>query len=220
MNKKIILLIDFDSTFVTVESLDILAEIVLQNRKDKDAVVKKIKEITALGMEGKITFPDSLRKRMELFRPTKNDVRKLIAVLQKNITPSVKNNSEFLKKNNQQIYILSSGFRDYMVPVVVPFGISEDHIFGNEFLFGKAGKFVGYDTTHLLAQEKGKVKMIKEKKLKGILYMVGDGHTDWEVKEAEIAKKFFVFTENIYRESVAQKADIIANNFTEVINNL
>lgn len=214
---NITLLIDFDSTFVSAESLDLLAEIVLEKSSDKDTVLKEIKEVTMLGMEGKITFPESLARRMKLFSPAKKDIDVLIEELHTCITPSIKRYQSFFKRHNKSIYILSSGFRDYMVPVVSKFGIHEDHVLGNEFLFDTNGGFLGYDTTSLLAQEKGKVKRLQQSNLQGILYMIGDGHTDWEVKEAGLAEKFFAFTENVERKSVVKKADVIANNFEEVL---
>ncbi len=214
---NITLLIDFDSTFVSVESLDVLAEIVLQKRSDKEEVLCTIQEITALGMEGKISFPESLSKRMKLFRPTQNDVAELVKILHGHITPSVKKYKAFFKRHKNSVYILSSGFRDYMIPVVSEFGIPEDHVFGNQFVFDTQGEFLGFDAHNVLAGEKGKVKKIKEQELQGLLYMIGDGHTDWEVKEAGLVEKFFAFTENVTRESVVKKADVIAASFEEVL---
>ena len=62
MKKNTILLIDFDSTFVTIESLTHLAEMVLREKADKHKIVDEIMTITQLGMEGKIGFSESLKK--------------------------------------------------------------------------------------------------------------------------------------------------------------
>ena len=61
------LIIDFDSTFVTVESLDELAHIVLKDNPESAQRLEMIKAITRAGMEGSIPFDESLSKRMELF---------------------------------------------------------------------------------------------------------------------------------------------------------
>ena len=50
------LIIDFDSTFVTVEALDELAKICLKENSQKEKILKKIQKTTKLGMEGKIDF--------------------------------------------------------------------------------------------------------------------------------------------------------------------
>ncbi|HEX7042860.1 MAG TPA: HAD-IB family phosphatase [Patescibacteria group bacterium] len=215
-----ILLIDFDSTIVTVESLDILASIVLKDRLDRDEIVEKIQEITKLGMEGKITFPQSLETRLKLFAPNKKHIDELAEFLNTRITPSFKRNKKFLKDNAENIYILSGGFKEYMTPVLKSFGILEDHILGNNFFFDEKGNFVGHDKENVLAKDKGKVNKIKEMKFTGEVYMVGDGYTDYEIKEAGLAKKFIAFIENVEREVVVKNADIIAKNFEEVLINL
>ena len=60
------LIIDFDSTFITGESLDELSKIVLKNHPDSTKHLDQIREWTRAGMEGKIPFDESLSKRMQL----------------------------------------------------------------------------------------------------------------------------------------------------------
>ena len=60
-NRKFVF--DFDSTLTSVEGLDVLAEISLRNNPEKDQVINKIQEITDLGIDGDISFSDSLRSR-------------------------------------------------------------------------------------------------------------------------------------------------------------
>lgn len=216
MNNKI-LLIDFDSTFVTVESLDLLAEIVLSERTDKQIVLNQIVEITKQGMEGKISFSDSLSQRLKLFMPEKKHLEQLIKLLEKKVTTSFERKKLFFKENAQSIYILSGGFKEYMVPVLKTFGIYEDHILGNTFLLDAKGNVIGYDKANMLAQEKGKVKMVEKMGFRKDVYMIGDGYTDWQVKEAGLAKKFIAYVGNIRRGIVEIKADRVASTFEEVL---
>ena len=51
----------------------------------------------------------------------------------------------------------------------------------------------------------------------GNIIVVGDGYTDYEIKKCGVADTFIAFTENISRQSVIEKADIVANNFNTVI---
>lgn len=217
---KYIVLIDFDSTFVAIESLDKLAEIVLQTKPNKEEILSQIVEITKQGMEGRITFPQSLTRRLKLFGPNKKHIDELILCLQKAITPSFQRNKNFFKKNVENIYILSGGFKDYMIPVLKDFGITEDHILGNTFFFDKQGKVVGYDKNNPLGKEKGKVKMIEQMNFAKPLIIVGDGFTDYEIKQAGLAHIFIAFIENVVREAVIKNADMVANNFEEVLENL
>ena len=56
-------IIDFDSTFIKNESLDILFEISDPNNNNK---IREIKKITDLGMNGHISFSESLKRRIKL----------------------------------------------------------------------------------------------------------------------------------------------------------
>ena len=49
------------------------------------------------------------------------------------------------------------------------------------------------------------------------LIVVGDGITDWEIKNLGDQVTFFAYTENVSRKNVVKKADFEANNFDEVV---
>ena len=65
-------IIDFDSTFTKVEALDILGEISLRDDPAKAEKLQSIKDITDQGMEGKLTFRESLVKRVEILNANKD----------------------------------------------------------------------------------------------------------------------------------------------------
>ena len=67
-------IIDFDSTFISKESLDELASYSLRKSKTKNIILNKIHTLTNDGMNGKITFYDSINTRLKLINATKNDV--------------------------------------------------------------------------------------------------------------------------------------------------
>jgi D-3-phosphoglycerate dehydrogenase len=47
--------------------------------------------------------------------------------------------------------------------------------------------------------------------------MIGDGYTDYEVKEAGKANKFYAFVENVRREKIVKKADKVVESFDEIL---
>ncbi len=212
-----IFIIDFDSTIVTVEGLDELANTALEHSPDKEKIAKQIADITNQGMEGKIDFSTALEKRCALFKPTKKDIEKTVAVLKENLTPSFKRNKDFFKKYHKQIYIISGGFKECIWPVVKDFGITEDHIFANNFIYDAKGIITGFDKNNFLAQENGKVKAVEALKHTGEICVIGDGITDYQIKEQGKANIFFAFTENVYRKGVAAKADKIIRSFDELL---
>src|SRR5438105_3997491 len=109
-------IIDFDSTFIQLETLDELAKIVLKNNPKKQEIVKKIEDITKLGMEGKIGFAESLAQRMYLLQIEPQHIKSVINFLRKKITPSIARNQEFFKNYSKNIYIISGGFKEIILP--------------------------------------------------------------------------------------------------------
>ncbi|WP_421895671.1 phosphoglycerate dehydrogenase [Marinoscillum sp.] len=209
--------IDFDSTFTRVEALDVLCEISLRGQPDAQESLAKIKEITDLGMEGKISFRESLENRLEILRAHKSHLPELIARLSDQVSDSFQRNKEFVRKYSGQIYILSNGFKDFIVPIVEHFGITEDRVFANEFTYDEEGNIVGFNKENLLSENNGKPNKIRSMNLKGEVYVLGDGYTDYEIKKAGIAHKFYAFTENVRRANVLQNADHEAPNLDEFL---
>lgn len=221
LNNKYII-IDFDSTFIQVEGLDELAEIALQDSTNRESTVNQIKHITAEGMDGSIALSESLSSRLRLLRANKTHIEILIKSLQHKVSTSIKRNSAFLEAYADNIYVVSSGFREYIAPVVTKYGIKESHILANSFIYDSMGNIIGADTNNPLANDQGKVRVVKSLNLSGEVYAIGDGFTDYEIKQHGAASKFYAFTENIERTAVMNLADDIIPSFDEFlfINNL
>lgn len=217
MLKDTYLIIDFDSTFVTVESLDLLADIALKGNPRRGKIVSKIQEITRKGMEGEIPFEESLSSRLKLFKINRSNIQSLIRLLKKKVTPSVLRNKEFLKQYKDRIYIISGGFVEWVSPVAQSFGIDSSHVLANTFVFNNRGVVVDYDRTNPLGASNGKTQRIKKLNLSGKVYLIGDGHTDLEVKKSGAVDAFVAFTENVYRKNIVKQADYSVPNFDEFL---
>jgi D-3-phosphoglycerate dehydrogenase / 2-oxoglutarate reductase len=209
--------IDFDSTFTKVEAFDVLAEIIVKEQPSGEAIKEKIFEITNLGMEGKITLRESIEKRLEILRPEKRHLAPLIRELKQVVSESFKRNKEFFSTYSDNIYIISNGFREFIVPVVTEFGIKSENVLANEFIFNELDKVIGFDLDNPLSANNGKVEQLKRLNLNGDVYVIGDGYTDYEIKHAGLANKFYAFTENIERESILTKADHITPSLDEFL---
>ncbi len=214
--------IDFDSTFIKVETLDILGAIALDGREDKEERLQKIADITNSGMNGDSSFRASLVSRIDLLAAHKSHLEPLIEELKGLVTPSFEENKEFLKTNAAKILIVSSGFKEFIAPVVADFGIPAENVFANTFTFDGEGNIVGFDEENPLSKDQGKVKLMEGMGLEGEVSVIGDGFTDYEIRQAGYAQKFFAFVENVSRDKVVKHADVIANNFNDVLkaNNL
>ncbi|MBX7126181.1 MAG: phosphoglycerate dehydrogenase [Cyclobacteriaceae bacterium] len=209
--------IDFDSTFTKVEAFDVLADISLEGHPEKEVRKKRIAEITNKGMDGSLSFRESLEQRLQLLSPEKKHLPKLIERLRSLVSESFKRNKEFFATHAANIYIVSNGFREFIEPVVTEFGIKPENILANEFRFDEQGRVTGFDTENPLSANNGKVEQLKRLNLPGDVYVIGDGYTDYEIKHAGLANKFYAFTENVERESVLNKADHIAPSLDEFL---
>ena len=210
-------IIDFDSTFTNVEALDLLGEISLSNSNEKADRLEKIKEITDHGMDGGMSFRESLEKRLELLDARKEHLDHLVDKLKARISKSFHRNEEFFRKHADQIYILSNGFKEFIVPIVTEYGVKPNHVYANTFEFDEQDRIVGFDEDNMLSRNNGKAKQIEKLKLKGEVSVIGDGYTDYEIKEAGLANKFYAFTENVSRDKVLEKADHVAPSLDEVL---
>ena len=65
---------DFDSTLTRVEALDVLAEITLKDKSNKNEIINEIQKITNLGIDGDISFTESLERRIKLLNAHKDNL--------------------------------------------------------------------------------------------------------------------------------------------------
>ncbi len=215
VTKKFI--IDFDSTFTQVEALDILGEISLKDDPERDRKLQAIKDITDQGMEGSLTFRESLEQRVELLSANRSQISELVKALRNKVSKSFQRNREFLEENSDDIYIISNGFKDFIIPIVAEYGIKEENVFANEFIYDDEGNIIDFNRENLLSKNNGKPETIKSLNLEGDIYVVGDGYTDYEIKASGVANKFYAFTENVNRPKVLAKADHVAPSLDEIL---
>lgn len=209
--------IDFDSTFMQVEAMDELAALSLASVPDGQQRMETIKQLTDLAMCGELSFAESLSKRLALLGAHRQHVGQVVQVLRSKVSPSFKRNEAFFRSHPGQVIIVSSGFREIIEPIVAEYGIEADHVYANTFAFDDQGYISGCDQHNPLAQDKGKVKLLQNMNLAGDVYVIGDGYTDYEIKEAGLANKFYAFTENVEREQVVRVADHVAASLDEIL---
>ncbi|MEE9408689.1 MAG: phosphoglycerate dehydrogenase [Polaribacter sp.] len=208
---------DFDSTLTRVEALDVLAEITLQGNPKKDEIIQEIIDITNLGIDGEISFTESLEKRIKLLNANKSDLDGLIAALKKQVSKSIESNKEFFEEFAENIYVISCGFKEFIDPIVAAYNIPSERVFANTFEFDNVGKIVSFDANNPLSQHNGKIQCLKDMNLEGEIQVIGDGYSDYVTREAGVADKFFAYTENVSRIKTTENADHIAPNLDEFL---
>ncbi|WP_028522215.1 phosphoglycerate dehydrogenase [Runella limosa] len=214
--------IDFDSTFTQVEGLDELANIALAGNPNREKVVQQIRDLTDAAMNGELSFAEGLRQRISLLQANRNHVEALVDFLRTKVSDSFVRNRAFLRDYSDSILIVSSGFKEFIVPIVTELGLKEENVYANTFRFDADGNIIGVDDENVLSQDKGKVKLLESLALPGDVCVIGDGYTDYELREAGVASRFYAFTENVERPKVTNVADHIVPSLDEFLflNNL
>jgi D-3-phosphoglycerate dehydrogenase len=210
-------IIDFDSTFTRVEALDILGEISLSGDPKQKEKLQAIKDITDKGMDGSLTFRESLEQRLEILQANKGQIGELIVILKQKVSKSFERNRDWLKDNAVDVFIISNGFKDFIIPIVTEYGIKQENVFANDLIYDESGKIIDFNRENPLSKNNGKSETIRSINLEGDIYVIGDGYTDYEIKASGLANKFYAFTENVNRPKVTSQADHIAPSFDEIL---
>lgn len=214
--------IDFDSTFTQVEGLDELANIALAGNPNREKVVQQIRDLTDAAMNGELSFAEGLRQRISLLQANRSHVEALVDFLRTKVSDSFARNQAFLRDYSETILIVSSGFKEFIVPIVTELGLKEENVYANTFRFDADDNIIGVDDENVLSQDKGKVRLLESLALPGDVCVIGDGYTDYELREAGVASRFYAFTENVERPKVTNVADHVVPSLDEFLflNNL
>lgn len=212
-----VFLFDFDSTLVRIETLEALAEIALDGRPDAAARRAEIARLTEAAMEGRLDFGEALVRRLELLQASRAHVEALAAGVAAETCASVRRNERFFRAHSGRIWIVSSGFREIIAPVAEPLGLDPEQVLCNDLAYDSDGRIIGVDLANPLSREGGKVEAVRALGLEGPVVMVGDGWSDWQVREAGLADRFHAFAEVVARAPVIARADHVAASLDEVL---
>ena len=211
------IIFDFDSTLCAVESLDRLAEIVLDDDPEAEAKVTEIERLTNLGMEGAIPLSESLSRRLATLRFDRTQVDALIKDLQEQLTPGLPEDTAWIQTHAERLHVVSGGFIDWIAPVLIPFGFRADQIHAN-VLQWKKDQSVGFNQDHPLAHNGGKPELARDLGLgpNTGLIAVGDGISDLELKRTGVAERFVAYTAHAQRHVVVREADAEATSWADL----
>ncbi len=210
--------VDFDSALVPRETLDDLAALALDSHPERETRHAQLEALTAHGMAGSMPFDASLTARLALLEGIahRRHIDELNGQLAGNLSPSAEATSDWFTANASDIYVISGGFEEIIIPTVAPLGIWATHVYANRFLFDEDGYIVGHDTGRLTAQAGGKAAQAAKLQIAGRKVAVGDGYTDLEIREQGAADEFWAFIETVERPSVVARADRVIGDFAEL----
>ena len=167
-------------------------------------------------MNGEMNFNDALNQRLSILEINDCNIKNTLQIINNCITKTFIQNKNFIMKNNQNIYIVSGGFHEFINPIAKILGIKSNHIFANSFI--KKDENCQLNNKSIMAMDKGKVEIVKSLKLDGTTIVIGDGYTDYEIKKYGYADIFIAYTEHIDRKKVSELSDYKSTSFKDIIN--
>ena len=174
--KKAVLIADMDSTFVTCETLDELA--------DHAGLKARIAAITARAMNGELDFRAALRERVGLLKDLPaSAIDDTLAKIR--FTPGGRATVMTMRANGAKTVLISGGFLPFARPVGATCGF--DAVFANDLII-KGGKLTGKVAEPILDRDAKRDTLFATAAEKGVgleaTLAVGDGANDLPMIQA------------------------------------
>jgi phosphoserine phosphatase len=169
-------------------------------------------------MNGDVKFEDALRDRLDIIRPTEEQLRRCTEAHPLVLSPHVSTLISFLRQRKADIFLISGGFIQLIEPLLATLEIPKDHVYANVLEFNEKGEYAGFDTLQPTSHSGGKAEalqaIIQTYGYKRVV-MVGDGVTDMEAKPP--AFMFIGYGGVTAREKVRLGADYFITDFRSLL---
>jgi len=201
------IIFDFDSTLVPCETLEELCKEALA---DDPEGRRELERITAAGMDGSMSFEQSLRSRLAIARPARAAVIALGRRLALAPTAGARELVGDLQAAGHQVWIVSGGFRDLLLEVGDALSIPPTRVHGVACHWAADGSLVDVDPANGFVASKARGLTHLGAVLESPAVGVGDGATDLALREAGFVRQFVAYTEHARRPGVVAAADFEA----------
>ena len=190
---------DFDSTLIPGESLEMaLAEALA----DDPQAQARVEALTQAGMEGRLPFEESLRRRLALARPTRPALERLGQRLTREGTSGAKALVQALTAAGHAVWIVSGAFRDVLLPTARALGVPEEHVHGVRALWRSDGAFDDLDPADSFVRSKVEGVRALNPAWARPAVGIGDGMTDHALWAAGLVDAFVPYVEHTRRDAV------------------
>lgn len=166
---------DVDSTLVTIEGIDVLAN-----------GNPEIVQLTEAAMNGTIALDDVYGRRLEIIRPTLRDVEALGTRYGESLVAGAEETIATLQRAAVQVHLVTAGIAQAILPLAAKLNIPARAVHAVPLQFDADGQYVDFDRRSYLAQTGGKELVVRDilARSKGRSAFVGDGVSDLETRPA------------------------------------
>jgi phosphoserine phosphatase len=200
---------DVDSTLVTIEGIDVLAE-----------GNAEIARFTDAAMNGAIPLDHVYAKRLEAIRPTRDQVEELAARYVRSLVDGAAETIAALQRGGVVVHLVTGGIEQAILPMAEALGIPRRNIHAVALTFDAQGHYQDFDRRSFLTRNGGKELAVRDIRARshGKAAFVGDGVSDLEAKPA--VDLFIGFGGVVVRPRVKENADIYITSLPDVLPHL
>jgi phosphoserine phosphatase len=195
---------DVDSTLVTIEGIDVLAD----GNPD-------IAKLTDAAMNGEIPLDQVYARRLEMIRPSKDRVEQLGARYVRSLVDGATETIATLQDDGVVVHLVTAGIEQAVRPLAEALNVRNVHAVA--LRFDASGNYKDFDRRSFLARSGGKELVVRDIRARshGTAAFIGDGVSDLEAKPA--VDLFVGFGGVVVRPRVKQNADLYVTNLRDVL---
>ena len=188
---------DVDSTLVTIEGIDVLAN-------GNPEIVR----LTNAAMNGEIPIDEVYGRRLDIIKPTRADVVALGERYVQSLVEGARSTIELLRDAGAHVHLVTAGIAQAIAPLAETLGIPPRNVHAVALEFDEAGSYAGFDRRSLLTRNGGKELVVRAivSRAKGASAFVGDGVSDLETNP--VVDLFIGFGGVHMRERVKENAEV------------
>ena len=173
---------------------------------DHAGCLDEVARVTEAAMRGEIPLEDVYGRRLELVRPSREQVEALGERYVRTLVTDARETIAALLAEGIEVRVMSGGIRQAVVPLAIALGLTERAVAAVDVHFTSAGEYAGFDQASPLARSGGKRTVLERwlPELPRPIMLVGDGATDLEARPP--ADTFVAFAGVVERPAVIDAA--------------
>jgi len=190
---------DCDSTLSAIEGIEYISA---DHRADIEALTRE-------AMDGTTPLEAVYGRRLDLVRPDRTTVERLVAAYIEGMTPDARDVVGALLSDGVAVRVVSGGLLPAVRGLALELGLTEGDVAAVDVRFDSGGAYAGFDATSPLARSGGKTELLAAWRptLPAPIMMVGDGATDAEARDA--VDVFVAYCGVYERPAVVAAADYV-----------
>lgn len=165
-----IIIFDVDSTLVTIEGLDWLAE--------QKGVGDSVKKLTQLSMEGAVPMEEVFAKKLSILAPTRKEIATLAAYYCQTLSEDCEEVVATLLSAHKDVWLVTGSFTQAVTPLADKLRIPRQNIHANDIYFDASDRFKGINADCTLTKASGKSRCVQKIGKNKRVAFVGDSVTD------------------------------------------